>query len=92
VAVDELSVEIEFSAGTSSIDMMREAVAATLARLDAAEAVAIAVGDHAAAAAERVFASGSDVCHLRLTCKQRLLTVVVSSTNAEVWKTQRTLA
>jgi hypothetical protein len=92
VAVDELSVEIEFSASAASMDMMRDALAATLARLEAAQTVASTLGDHAAAAAERVFAAGGDVCHLRLTCRDRVLTVVVSSTNAQVWKTRRTLA
>ena len=70
---------------------MREALAATLGRLEAAESVAASVGDHVAAAAERVFAAGGGVCHLRVTCKHRLLTIVVSSTDTEVLKTRRTL-
>ena len=91
MAVDELSLEIEFSSGAASLEMMREALAATLGRLDAAESVAASVGDHVAAAAERVFAAGGGVCHLRVTCKHRLLTIVVSSTDTEVLKTRRTL-
>ena len=92
MAVDELSLEIEFSAGPASLEMMREALAATLARLEAAEAVATSVGEHVVAAAERVFAAGGGVCHLRVTCRKRQLTVVVSSTDTEVFKTRRSLA
>jgi len=71
---------------------MRDIVALTLTRLGADDSIVGSVRDHAGAAAERVFGAGGSVCHVRLTCKKRVMTIVVSSSEAQVWKTSRTLA
>ena len=90
--VDELSLEIECAGEPACINAMRDVVALTLVRLGADESVVGAIREHAGAAAERVFGAGGSVCHVRLTCKKRVLTIVVSSSETQVWKTSRTLA
>jgi hypothetical protein len=91
VAVDELSLEIELSSGTSSLEMMRGVVERALARLGAANGLGDEIPRAVVAAAERTCRQGTGTCRVRLSFKDRALAVAVSASGAAEWTMTRRL-